>query len=338
MNRIIDANINRATEALRVLEEIARFDFDDSELSKELKYIRHEICTFFDNKYDAFLVSRDTLSDVGAGIINPTKKVNESKSRESIFRSNFKRLEQALRVLTEYGNLSDDFRYRVYTVEKNMNERLKMDIKKYLLKDKNLYLVTNSDSFESDEAFLDRVALAIKSGVDIVQLREKNKPASKIIEYGKVIRQICSEYGALFIVNDRIDIAQIVEADGVHLGQDDVGIQNARKILGEKMIIGISTHKPQDAQNAILGGADYVGVGPVFKTPTKPLRDAAGLDYVKWAAKNISIPFYAIGSIDENTIDEVIAAGAERAALVRAIMNADDVTKTIKSLKLKLNS
>ncbi len=338
MNRITDANLNRATEALRVLEEIARFYFDNKTLSEELKNIRHSVCTFFDDKYDELLFSRNTQDDVGVDTKNPTKLSRENASVEQIFRSNFKRLEQALRVLSEYGNLSDDFRYKIYTIEKKMNERFKMDIKKYLLKDKNLYLVTNSDNFSSDEEFLDRVALAIKSGVDIVQLREKSKPASKIIEYGKVIRQLCSEYGAIFIVNDRIDIAQIVKADGVHLGQDDVDIKHAREILGEKMIIGISTHKSSDAILAVEGGADYIGVGPVYKTPTKPNREAAGLDYLKWVVQNIKIPFYAIGSIDENTIDEVISYGAKRVALVRAIMNSNDIEKTVKNLKNKLNS
>ena len=337
MNRIIDANLNRATEALRVLEEIARFYFDDKVLSQELKVIRHGVCNFFDNKYDELLFSRNTQNDVGVSIENPTKLSRQNASIEQIFRSNFKRLEQALRVLSEYGNLCDDFRYKIYTIEKKMNERFKMDIKKYLLKDKNLYLVTNSDNFSSDEEFLDKVALAIKSGVDIVQLREKNKPASKIIEYGKVIRQLCSEYGAIFIVNDRIDIAQIVKADGVHLGQDDVDIKHAREILGEKMIIGISTHKPSDAIEAVRAGADYIGVGPVYKTPTKPNREPAGLDYLRWAAENVSIPFYAIGSIDENTIDEVTSCGAKRVALVRAIMYSKDVATTVKTLKNKLS-
>lgn len=337
MYRIIDANLNRATEALRVLEEIARFRLDDKKLSTELKNIRHEICLFFDCDYEKLIASRDTVNDIGTGIQNPTKVAREYSSIENIFRSNFKRLEQALRVLCEYGNLSDKFRYDVYTIEKNMNESLKMDIKKYLLKDKRLYLVTNSDNFESDSDFLDRVALAIKSGVDIVQLREKNKPASKIIEYGKIIRQLTSEYGALFIVNDRVDLAQILNADGVHLGQDDIDIFSARKILGEKMIIGISTHKSQDAIEAMKNGADYIGVGPIYKTPTKPNREAAGLDYLKWAADNVDIPFYAIGSIDLNTIDEVISYGARRVALVRAIMNSDNIEKTVMILKGKLS-
>ena len=140
----------------------------------------------------------------------------------------------------------------------------------------------------------------------------------------------------MFIVNDRVDIAQILNDDGVHLGQDDVDIKYARDILGDKLIIGISTHKPDDAIRAIQNGADYIGVGPVYRTPTKPGRDAAGLEYVKWAAQNVDIPFYAIGSIDETTIDEVISCGAKRVALVRAIMNSQDICRTVKRLKDKL--
>lgn len=336
MKRIIDANLNRATEAFRVLEDIARFKLNDKVISAELKNLRHTLCMFFDSDYNELIFSRDTNNDVGVDILNPTKISRDVPNLCELFRSNFKRLEQALRVLGECSNLGDEIRYKTYVIEKKMNERINMDIKKYLLKDKNLYLVTNSDNFSSDEEFLDKVALAVKSGVDIVQLREKTKPASKIIEYGKVIRQICSEYGAIFIVNDRIDIAQIVKADGVHLGQDDVDIKYAREILGEKMIIGISTHKSEDAICAVENGADYIGVGPVYKTPTKPNRDAAGLDYLKWACKNVSIPFYAIGSIDENTIDEVISVGAKRVAVVRCIMNSSDVEKSVKTLKAKL--
>ncbi len=336
LNRIIDANLNRTTEALRVLEEIARFNFNDELISLELKNMRHEICTFFDDKYDELLFSRDTQNDVGTDQVNITKKSRQNTTITTIFRSNFKRLEQALRVLEEYASLDSKFRYNAYIIEKKMNERLRMNIKKYLLKDKNLYLVTNSDNFNSDDEFLDAVALAVKSGVDIVQLREKNKPASKIIEYGRVIRQLTSEYGALFIVNDRVDLAQILIADGVHLGQDDIDIHSARKILGENMIIGISTHKPQDALEAMKNGADYIGVGPIYKTPTKPNREAAGLEYLKWAVQNVDIPFYAIGSVDLNTIDEVISFGAKRVALVRAIMNSQDIPGSVKIFKDKL--
>ncbi len=336
MKRIIDVNINRTTEALRALEEIARFYLDDKKMCEKLKNMRHFVCKFFDENYSDLLKSRDTENDVGTDIENPTKKYR-TLNIENVFKSNIKRLQQSLRMLAEYGNLPDTLRYESYTIEKEIFERLKMNIKKYLLDKRKLYLVTNSDSFKSDDEFLDRVALALKSGVDIIQLREKNRPAKEIVELGYKIRELASNFNALFIVNDRIDIAKIVKADGVHLGQDDISLKTAREILGDEFIIGISTHCPDDAIKAQEGGADYIGVGPVFKTPTKPGRIPVGLEYVKWASENINIPFFAIGSIEPDNINDVIKAGASRVAVVRAIMNSENPIANIEKFLSKLN-
>lgn len=332
MKRIIDANLNRATEGLRVIEEIARFILSDAELSARLKTIRHELQKFFDVEYDNLLDSRDTLNDVGCNIINPDKK----ESLDSIFKANFKRVEEAFRVLNQYASLDDSYRYRIYTIEKEMRSKLKLDYKKIFLNDKKLYLVTNSDNFESDEIFLDKVALSIKSGVDIVQLREKNTTSKRFIYLAQRIRELTSHFSAAFIVNDRVDIAKISNADGVHLGQDDIPVSYAREILGDNAIIGVSTHCPEHAKKAITDGADYIGVGPVFKTPTKPSKDPVGLEYVKWAADNVNIPFFAIGSIDTANIKEVVEAGAKRVAVIRAIMYADDIESNCKILKSAL--
>lgn len=321
MKRIIDANINRACEASRVIEEIARFYLEDKALSEALKNLRHTICCESDKVYELLLNSRDTQGDIGTNIENKTKR----NGIETIFKANIKRLQQALRVLAEYSKdngVYEKARYESYTIEKNMWEKLKLKLNKLRLENKKLYLVTNSDKFDSQDAFLDAVASALKGGVDMVQLREKNSCAKNIIELGKKIRNLCSIYGAIFIVNDRIDIAKIVEADGVHLGQDDADIAAAREILGEHAIVGISTHEPQQAIAAVESGADYIGVGPVFATPTKPGRSSVGIEYVRWASENIEIPFFAIGGIDEENCEEVSKAHANRVAVVRAIMNS----------------
>lgn len=320
MKRIVDANLNRATEALRVLEEIARFYFDDSAMSEKLKCIRHSICKESDAQYELLLKSRDTQNDVGVAIENTTGR----KDIVAVFKANIKRLQQALRVLAEYNGINQVYemaRYESYTIEKEMWEKLMKKLNKLRLKDKKLYLVTSSDKFESDDAFLDAIASSLKGGVDIIQLREKNSSAKRIIELGKRIRQLCSLYDAIFIVNDRIDIAKIVEADGVHLGQDDADIESAREILGDSAIVGISTHAPEQAQKAQAEGADYIGVGPVFTTPTKPGRASVGLEYVKWTSENIEIPFFAIGGIDLTNLNDVISSGAKKVAVVRAIIN-----------------
>ena len=185
---------------------------------------------------------------------------------------------------------------------------------------------------------MDKIAQILKCGVKIIQYREKNKPAKEIIKTGMKIRQLCSIYGALFIVNDRIDIAKILDADGVHLGQDDIPINEARKILGNDKIIGISTHKPDDALEAQKAGADYIGVGPVFKTPTKPNATPVGLKYVKWVSENINIPFYAIGSIDVNNVQKVISSGANKIAVIRALMNVQNPDIIIKKFMEEINN
>ena len=324
MKRIIDANLNRGVEALRVLEEISRFLLDDKSSSETLKLIRHEINALQEKDYDALLKARDTENDIGINIKNPDKRTDI----ESIFKANIKRLQQVLRVLAEYSPdnaaVFEDLRYKSYTLEKIMWNKLKDKYNKLILGNKKLYLVTNSDKFENDDAFLDAVASALKGGVDILQLREKTMPANRIIELGKKIKLLCAEYGATFIVNDRVDIAYVLEADGVHLGQDDMAVESARKILGNNAIIGVSTHAPEQAQKAVADGADYIGMGPVFTTPTKPGRKSVGLEYVEWVSNNVDIPAFAIGGIDPDNVNEVIAHGAKRIAVVRAIINAEN--------------
>ena len=325
LKRIIDANLNRATEATRVLEEIARFLLDDKELCEKLKNIRHKLNSVQDENYQKYLEARDTEGDIGVDIKNSTERINI----ENIFKANIKRLQQALRTLAEYSGqkpetvqIFEKLRYSSYTLEKIMWDKLKEKYNQIKLAEKKLYLVTNSDKFESDDEFLDAIASALEGGVDILQLREKNMSACKIIKIGKKIKQLCLQYDTTFIVNDRIDIALILEADGVHLGQDDLDIYSAREILGPNAIVGVSTHAIEQALKAVEDGADYIGVGPVFETPTKLGRAAVGLEYVKWAAENIEIPAFAIGGIDIENCQEVFDAGLKRIAVVRSIINA----------------
>lgn len=330
MKRIIDANLNRASEAARILEEIARFLLEDKELSEKLKNIRHKINSAQEENYGEYLGARDTENDIGVDIINATDRTNV----ESIFKANIKRLQQALRTLAEYSGMAPEMakmfeklRYSSYTLEKIMWEKLKEKFNQIKLSDKKLYLVTNSDQFESEDKFLDAIASALEGGVDILQLREKNMTANRILKLGKKIKQLCSQYDVTFIINDRVDIAAILEADGVHLGQDDLDVKSARDILGTNAIVGVSTHAPEQALKAVEEGADYIGVGPVFATPTKQGRIPVGLEYVKWASENISIPAFAIGGIDLQNVTEVLDFGIKKVAVVRAIINAESPQK-----------
>lgn len=342
LDRVIDANLNRAAEAARILEEVARFLLDDKNLAEKLKNIRHKINSAQEENYGDYLKARDTQNDVGVDIKNTTDRIN----LENIFKANIKRLQQALRTLAEYAggdkknvSLFEKLRYESYTLEKIMWHQLKeKGISSKISEDKKLYLVTNSDQFNSDDEFLDAIASALEGGIDILQLREKNMSAKKILELGKKIKQLCLQYDTIFIVNDRIDIAYMLEADGVHLGQDDLDIKAAREILGDKCIVGISTHEPKQALKAVEDGADYIGVGPVFATPTKKGRIPVGLEYVKWASENIDIPFFAIGGIECENIDKVLEAGAKKIAVVRAIINAKSPQKEAEKFINKLSN
>lgn len=342
LKRILDANLNRASEAARILEEIARFLLDDKDLSEKLKNIRHKINSVQEQNYGNYLEARDTENDVGVEIKNSDKRIDV----ENIFKANIKRLQQSLRTLAEYSvennentALFEKLRYTSYTLEKIMWEGVSALVNgdKSSLDNKCLYLVTNSDKFASEDEFLDAVASALQGGVDVLQLREKNMSAKKVLELGKKVKLLCSEYGAIFIVNDRIDIAAILDADGVHLGQDDLDVNLARAILGKEKIVGISTHAPEQALKAVADGADYIGVGPVFATPTKEGRIPVGLDYVKWASENIDIPAFAIGGIDEENVEEVLESGSKRFAVVRAIINAKNPQKAAENFCKLLN-
>lgn len=177
-----------------------------------------------------------------------------------------------------------------------------------------LYLICDDRPDEFLEA-------ALRGGVDIVQLRMKEAPDSELRQAAGRFRAVCARYGALFVLNDRPDLAAAVDADGVHVGQDDVPPAEARRIVGAGRLVGLSTHSPAQIDAA---EADYIGVGPVYATPTKPGRPAVGLELVGYASEHARIPFFAIGGISAAEVPVVRAAGATRVAVVRALTDADD--------------
>jgi thiamine-phosphate pyrophosphorylase len=180
------------------------------------------------------------------------------------------------------------------------------------------------------------VAAALEAGVRLVQYRAKEGDDRGRWAEARSLRQLCARHGALFIVNDRIDLALAVDADGVHLGQDDLPPALARRLLGPDRLIGRSTHGIEQLQQAVRDGCDYVGVGPVNATPTKPGRQPVGLDYVRQAAAEAPIPWYAIGGIEAATLAPVLEAGATRVAVVRAITDAPDPGAAARLLRTAL--
>ncbi|WP_414573062.1 thiamine phosphate synthase [Nostoc sp. CCY 9925] len=329
--RILDANLDRAREGLRIIEEWCRFGLNNAQLALECKRLRQEVAKWHTPELRA---ARDTPSDPGTELTHPQEE--ERASIKSVLQANFCRIEEALRVLEEYGKLyhptmakaCKQMRYQVYTLESNL-----MGYQRHqLLWRSRLYLVTSPS-----ETLLSTVEAALKGGLTLLQYREKTANDSLRLEQARKLRQLCHIYGALFIVNDRVDLALAVDADGVHLGQQDMSISVARQLLGSQRLIGLSTTNQEEMQRAITEGVDYIGVGPVYETPTKVGKAAAGLEYVSYAAKNCSIPWFAIGGIDANNINDVIDAGAERIAVVRSLMQAEQPTLVTQYLLSQLN-
>lgn len=185
------------------------------------------------------------------------------------------------------------------------------------LQEARLYLVC--DSRPGGRSLADVLPAAIAGGVDIVQLREKALSDTELLEAAALARELCARAGALFIVNDRPDVAEQVRADGVHVGQEDISAPAARSIIGQDLILGLSTHARLEIDAAAEAGVDYIGVGPVHETPTKPGRPAVGVELVAYAAERAAVPFFAIGGLNADNLGEVLQAGAERVCVLRAI-------------------
>ncbi len=177
------------------------------------------------------------------------------------------------------------------------------------------------------------VASCIKGGVDIVQLREKNAEAKEIIEAAKAIKSVCSDFAVPFILNDRIDLALEVEADGCHLGQDDAPISLARKILPKSSIIGLSTHSPVELEKGNQTDADYLSVGPIVATPTKPGRPGTTIEYLQYAKKYSTKPFFVTGGVSPESIKNLVSAGARGFVVVRYLTESTDPEASAKDLR-----
>jgi len=179
---------------------------------------------------------------------------------------------------------------------------------------------------------------ALSGGVDIVQLRDKSADDDQLVRVGRRFARVCAEHAALFILNDRPDLVADTGADGVHVGQDDTPVAAARAIVGAQRLVGLSTHSPAQVDAAAPPAVDYIGVGPVHETPTKPGRAAVGRELVRYAASHATMPFFAIGGVDAGNLPAVRAAGARSVAVVRALTHAADPELAARALRAKLET
>lgn len=338
--RILDANANRAREALRVIEEHARFALDDEVLCGSLKTLRHDLAAATSRLIDAAILHRDTPGDVGTGTKTPAERSREDVAH--VVTAAGKRLGEALRTIEEYLKTIDpvaaskveSIRYRFYDVERQIALTLSSAARSFA--DVRLYVLITESS--CTRPWLDVADQAILGGADCLQLREKSLESGELLCRAKDFVALCKRHHAISIINDRSDIALMSGADGVHVGQGDLPAAEVRKLLGREKIVGVSTHNLDQARQAVRDGADYIGVGPFFRSSTKPRDFLAGSAYARQVAGQIHIPAVAIAGITEANVDEVLATGIRAVAVTAAVAGCDDPRSAAERLKEKLNT
>lgn len=361
--RILDANLNRAREALRVLEDIARFALDDRELSGELKSMRHALrdaAALLGIDDLELIAARDSVHDVGKDI--KTQAEGERESLRSVASAAGKRLTEALRSIEEIakalpgairaparGGMNDaepkapaqpdepawrafeKLRYRAYDAE--MRTVLALGSPKRATW--KLCVIVTKDLCRH-HSWLDVANEAIDAGADCIQLREKDISDAELLARARVLVELCHTAGSRVaaVINDRPDIALLAGADGVHLGQEDMAVADVRRLSGARLLVGVSTANILHATRALREGADYCGVGPMFPSTTKQKDTIAGLEYLK---KYLEYeprlpPHLAIGGIGPGNIDLVAKAGARGVAVSSAVcesMHPGDVVRRL---------
>jgi thiamine-phosphate pyrophosphorylase len=335
--RLFDANANRAREALRVLEDYARFVLDHDALSAELKSLRHDLTTAVRGHLPAAVLHRDTAGDVGTTLTTAAEQHRADLADVVIAAG--KRLGEAVRSLEEYAKTFDPaaagqleaIRYRVYTVEQRVARTLRPAGRFAAVR---LYvLITESACRHPWEHTAEQ---AILGGADALQLREKTLDGGELLARARRFVALCRRHHVISIINDRPDVAILSGADGVHVGQDDLPATEVRKLLGPGGIVGVSTHQLAHAERAVTDGADYVGVGPVFRSSTKPRDISPGLPYAAMVAGKIKIPAVAIAGITVDNVAQVVATGVAAIAVTAAVTGSDDPRGAAAALKARL--
>lgn len=329
--RLLDANANRAREALRVWEDYARFVRNNPALSAELKQMRHELsaaCQTFD---DTALPHRDTPGDVGTEIKQPSELTRADLIDVVIAAG--KRLSEALRSLEEFSKIDhpaiartfEQLRYRAYDVEQRI--RLTLGSTDRMQAVRLCVLLTESLCRIPWQQAAEQL---IEAGVGCIQLREKTLEGGELLARASWLASLCRSRQVVCIINDRADVAMLSGADGVHVGQGDLPVKQARKLLGRDRIIGVSTHHMDQARQAVTDGADYIGVGPVFRSSTKPREILPGLDYARAVAAEIPIPAMAIAGITAANVSQVMQTGMTRVAVSSAILSSNDIPAAVR--------
>ncbi len=329
--RILDANGNRAAEGLRVLEDVARFLLDDAHLSTLAKTLRHAVRAAIPAPAVA---ERDTAEDVGTAITTVDEGVRARPI--DLIRANAARVAEALRAAEEAAKLAgfstsaaalEDARYRTYRLESGLLSRLPA----WLLHRVRLYALV--DTALTDEPV--RVAAAVaRGGAGAVQLRAKNLGVRAYRDLAARVQDAVRGAGALFIVNDHVAVARVLHADGVHVGQDDLAVADVRAVVGPCCAVGLSCHTLAQVEGS--AGADYLGLGPMYATSTKPHEPERGPALLDVVRAQLSVPSYAIGGLDAERIRVLRPRLPHGVAVAGALCRADDPERAAAELHLIL--
>jgi thiamine-phosphate pyrophosphorylase len=335
--RILDANYNRASEGLRVVEDYLRMGLDDAHLCGLCKSLRHRLSDAMSAIPERYRwKARDTRSDVGTRI--STVSEGRRQGIGAVVSASCHRVQQSLRCLEEYLKLvepaaaveCESLRYEMYTLARAV-ESTALNCQR--LSATQLYVIV--DGRRSIEEFDTLLQQLVVAGVHAVQLRDKRLSDRELIQRARQLTKRTSDADVLAIINDRADIAALSHADGVHVGQDEMTVKDVRALVGPDCLIGVSTHSIDQARQAVLDGADYIGCGPVFQSSTKSFDSLVGTAFLREVAGEIRLPAFAIGGVSHRNVGEVLAAGFSRVAVSGAVCQADHPAGAVRSL-LKL--
>lgn len=336
--RVLDAAANRAREGLRVIEDFVRFVLDDRHLTDLCKQLRHDLTDALARvPAQHRLVARDTQADVGT-VLTTVSEQNRTDA-VAVLAANFARLQESLRSLEEFAKLIDaglagtfkQLRYRTYTLQRAVDITHNSLAR---LAAARLYVLI--DGRASSEEFEGLARGLIEAGVGILQLRDKRLDDRTLLERGRLLRTLTHGTNTLFVMNDRPDLAVLAQADGVHVGQEELSVKDARSIVGPAMLVGVSTHSIEQARRAVLDGANYIGVGPTFPSGTKAFEQFPGVELLRAVAAEIRLPAFAIGGIGRENIEQVLAAGFTRIAVSGAVTAVDDPNEAARELLKRL--
>jgi len=337
--RALDASANRAAEALRVLEDAVRFGLDDGHLTRLAKDLRHDLAAAL-GRHGLWrrTAARDVIGDVGVGI--EAEACLSRGGLADLVAANAARAAQALRSLQECAAVVapeaaggfESIRYRIYTLERAAVTAVRASD---LLAGVSLCVLV--DGGHDPAAFVRLVESLVEAGVRMFQIRDKSLPLPVLAERVRTALAIVRRHGGdadrpIVVVNDRVDVAAAVSADGAHVGADDLPVPLTRRVVGPERLVGRTAHDVAESRAAVVDGADYLGIGPCFQSPTKSFSEHAPPEFLRTVCGEVSLPTFAIGGITAERLEPLVALGVKRVAVASAVTRSADPPRAARGL------